>query len=283
MAMPPIFLSKLPVSKFPMGKLPMGRAPLNTVRLSPFPFSKLLLTRALSRVLLVAVLLLSPFGLAACAGPKPTADLGCGAGTLPCLKGKAVVLLTTSKGEVQLSLDGDNAPLTAGNFVDLVGRGTYNGTLFHRVVKEPVPFVVQGGDPLSADPKVNPELLGSGGFMDPATGQQRQIPLEILLAGESEPRYGAALSAPSQQGRIKLLHARGSLAMARSNDPNSASSQFYVALRSLPELDGRYAVFGQVTKGMEVVDRLVQGDKLIKAVVVEGGTLVKAKPYAQGP
>ena len=263
MAMPPIFLSKLPVSP---------------VRSSPFPFSKLLLARALSRVLLVAVLLLSPFGLAACAGSKPTAVLGCGAGTLPCLKGKAVVLLTTSKGEVQLSLDGDNAPLTAGNFVDLVGRGIYNGTLFHRVVKEPVPFVVQGGDPLSVDPKVNPELLGSGGFMDPATGQQRQIPLEILLAGESEPRYGAVLSAPGQQGRIKLLHARGSLAMARSNDPNSASSQFYVALRSLPELDGRYAVFGQVTKGMEVVDRLVQGDKLIKAVVVEGGTLVKAKP-----
>ena len=66
--------------------------------------------------------------------------------------------------------------------------------------------------------------------------------------------------------------------MARSNDPNSASSQFYVALRSLPELDGRYAVFGQVTKGIEVVDQLVQGDKLIKAVVVEGGTLVKEKP-----
>ncbi len=240
---------------------------------SPFP-----VTTALSRLLLMAVLLLSPFALAACAGAKPPAALGCAAGTLPCLKGKAVILLTTNKGEVQLNLDGDSAPLTAGNFVDLVGRGIYNGTLFHRVVKEPVPFVVQGGDPLSANPKVNPELLGSGGFMDPATGQQRQIPLEIPLAGEAEPRYGAPLSGPGQQGRIKLVHARGSLAMARSNDPNSASSQFYMALRALPELDGRYAVFGQVTKGMEVVDRLVKGDKLIKAVVVEGGTLVKGNP-----
>ena len=236
------------------------------------------LNTVFSRLVLVVLLLLSPFGLAACAGSKPTAALGCAAGTLPCLKGKAVILLTTNKGEVQLSLDGDNAPLTAGNFVDLVGRGIYNGTLFHRVVKEPVPFVVQGGDPLSADVKVNPELLGSGGFIDPATGQQRQIPLEILLAGDSEPHYGAPLSGPGQQARIKLVHARGSVAMARSNDPNSASSQFYVALRSLPELDGRYAVFGQVTKGIEVVDQLVQGDKLIKAVVVEGGTLVKEKP-----
>ena len=268
---------------FPLGTPPLssgfwGCGPLPAFRLSKLPATRTPATRALGRLLLVALLLLSPFGLAACAGPKPAAVLGCGAGTLPCLKGKALVLLTTNKGEVQLSLDGDNAPLTAGNFVELVGRGTYNGTLFHRVVKEPVPFVVQGGDPLSADPKVNPELLGSGGFMDPATGQQRQIPLEILLAGESEPRYGSALSAPGLQGRIKLVHARGSLAMARSNDPNSASSQFYVALRSLPELDGRYAVFGQVTKGMEVVDRLVQGDKLIKAVVLEGGTLVKERP-----
>ena len=260
--------------KFP---LPLGPVPLGQVRSSTLPLGRLPATRALSRLLLLAVLLLSPFALAACAGPKPPAVLGCGAGTLPCLKGKAVVLLTTTKGEVQLSLDGENAPLTAGNFVDLVGRGTYNGTLFHRVVKEPVPFVVQGGDPLSADPKVNLDLLGSGGFMDPATGQQRLIPLEIQLSGETEPRYGAPLSGPSQQGRIKLVHARGALAMARSNDPNSASSQFYLALRALPELDGRYAVFGQVTKGMEVVDRIVQGDKLIKAVLVEGGTLVKDK------
>ena len=66
--------------------------------------------------------------------------------------------------------------------------------------------------------------------------------------------------------------------MARSNDPNSASAQFYVALQALPELDGRYAVFGRVTNGMEVIDRIQQGDKLIKAQVIEGGTLVKKKP-----
>ena len=66
--------------------------------------------------------------------------------------------------------------------------------------------------------------------------------------------------------------------MARSNDPNSASAQFYVALEALPELDGRYAVFGRVTKGMEVVDKIQQGDRLVKATLVEGGTLVTDKP-----
>jgi peptidyl-prolyl cis-trans isomerase B (cyclophilin B) len=66
--------------------------------------------------------------------------------------------------------------------------------------------------------------------------------------------------------------------MARSNDPNSASAQFYVALEALPELDGRYAVFGRVTQGMEVVDRIQQGDRLVRARLIEGGTLVKGKP-----
>ena len=70
----------------------------------------------------------------------------------------------------------------------------------------------------------------------------------------------------------------GAVAMARSPDPNSASAQFYVALEALPELDGRYAVFGQVSKGMDVVDRIQQGDKIIKATLVEGGTLVKGQP-----
>jgi peptidyl-prolyl cis-trans isomerase B (cyclophilin B) len=66
--------------------------------------------------------------------------------------------------------------------------------------------------------------------------------------------------------------------MARSTDPNSASAQFYVALEALPELDGRYAVFGRVTKGMDVIDRIQQGDRIVKASVMEGGTLVKGQP-----
>ena len=65
--------------------------------------------------------------------------------------------------------------------------------------------------------------------------------------------------------------------MARSNDPNSASAQFYVALQALPELDGRYAVFGRVSKGMDVIDRIQQGDKLLRAQVIDGGTLVQSK------
>ncbi|MCT0229642.1 peptidylprolyl isomerase [Synechococcus sp. CS-1324] len=231
-----------------------------------------------TRALLWALLLLAPMGLTACAADSAKTAVGCSNATTPCLSGKALVALQTSRGEIQVSLIGDAAPLTAGNFVDLVRRGTYNNTVFHRVVTEPSPFVVQGGDPQSADPKVPASLYGSGGFIDTSTGAPRTIPLEIGLKGEADPRYGEELLDPTQLGRLRLLHDRGAIAMARSADPNSASAQFYIALRPLVELDGRYAVFGRVVKGMEVVDRIKQGDRLIKAVLLEGGTLVKAKP-----
>ena len=229
----------------------------------------------LRSLLLALLLVLSPMGLVACAAPSTSATFGCGTSGVPCLQGKALVELKTSKGVVELSLDGAEAPLTAGNFVDLVRRGTYNGTVFHRVVNEPIPFVVQGGDPQSSLPDTPVSALGTGSFIDPSSGQPRFIPLELLFEGESSPRYGEVVTSPTQQKRLKLPHERGSLAMARSSDPNSASAQFYIALRALPELDGRYAVFGRVTKGMDVVDQINQGDRLISASVLEGGTLVR--------
>ena len=226
-------------------------------------------------LLLALLLVLSPLGPVACAAPGSSAQVGCGSGGVPCLQGTAVVELKTSKGSVELTLDGSAAPLTAGNFVDLVRRGAYNNTLFHRVVREPIPFVVQGGDPQSANPATPVDLLGTGSYVDPTNGQPRLIPLELFLSGDSSPRYGEVLAGPGQQSRLRLQHQRGAVAMARSADPNSASAQFYIALKALPELDGRYAVFGRVTKGMEVVDRISQGDKLISATVLQGGTLVK--------
>lgn len=232
----------------------------------------------LSRLVLSGLLLLAPFTLVACAADTDGRQLGCNAASTPCLSGSATVALQTSKGEVQFQLDGSAAPLTAGNFVDLVKRGVYNGTVFHRVVREPVPFVVQGGDPASADPKVPASQYGLGSYVDPTSGEARLIPLEIKRSDEPDPRYGEPVTAPGVTRQLALAHQRGAVAMARSADPNSASAQFYVALQALPELDGRYAVFGRVSKGMEVIDQIRQGDKIIKATVVAGGTLVQGKP-----
>ena len=186
--------------------------------------------------------------------------------------------IKTSQGTIRLELYAAKAPKSVENFLQYVKEGHYNGTVFHRVVREPVPFVVQGGDPQSSDPKTPVTQLGTGSFVDPATGEARFIPLELSFKSEAPLRYGEKVTSPTQARNLRLTHERGAVAMARSADPNSASAQFYVALEALPELDGNYAVFGRVVEGMDVVDRIQQGDRITSARLVEGGTLVKGNP-----
>ena len=209
--------------------------------------------------------------LVSCATTTASVPDGCVQASSPCLQGKASVAMETSRGTITFELDGDAAPVTAGNFADLVKRGIYNGTVFHRVVRDPVPFVVQGGDPASSNPQTPKAQYGTGSFIDPESGQARFIPLEVAFEGEDQPRYGRVVSNPSELLQLKLSHDRGALAMARSQSPDSASAQFYIALKPLPELDGRYAVFGRVTEGMEVVDAIRQDDTIIKATLLTPG------------
>ena len=210
-------------------------------------------------------LLLIPLLISCSPSPRAEVSRGCADAQAACLQGKAIVQMSTSRGDLTIEVDGDAAPLTAGNFVDLVNRGVYDGTMFHRVVKEPVPFVVQGGDPQSSDRSIPLTKLGTGSFVDPETGQARLIPLEIRVRGEESPRYSRISANPAELDRLVLTHERGSVAMARSQAPDSASAQFYVSLRSLPELDGRYAVFGRVIGGLDVIDQIEQGDRIISA------------------
>ncbi|MGK7931232.1 MAG: peptidylprolyl isomerase [Microcystaceae cyanobacterium] len=182
---------------------------------------------------------------------------------LPRLEGNATVEMVINGSPVIIEVKGEDAPITAGNFIDLVDKGFYNGLIFHRVVKNPQPFVAQGGDP---------QGTGTGGYVDPTTKRPRNIPLEIKLEGEEKPTYSqglgrqAGVSAPS----VVLKHTRGAVAMARSQAPDSASSQFYFALSDLEFLNGDYAVFGYVTSGMETVDEIQQGNTIDSAKVTAG-------------
>jgi len=188
---------------------------------------------------------------------------------LPRLEGKATVVVVVKESPITIEVDGTNAPVTAGNFVDLVQRGVYDGLVFHRVVREPQPFVVQGGDPQGKDPNFRGQL-GTGGFVDPATGNERRIPLEIKPTGADSPIYSKTITQ-----KPVLPHKRGAVAMARSQSPDSASSQFYFALADLGFLDGSYAVFGYVTQGMDVVDKIQQGDRIDSAKVTQGAENLK--------
>lgn len=124
-------------------------------------------------------------------------------------------------GAITLELDGDSAPLTVANFVKLAKDGFYDGLTFHRIMDG---FMMQGGDP-----KGN----GTG-------GSEETIPGEFSANGYDNP----------------ISHTRGTISMARAQDPNSASSQFFICQADSTFLDGSYAAFGRVTDGMDVVDAI---------------------------
>ncbi|MEG4030166.1 MULTISPECIES: peptidylprolyl isomerase [unclassified Microcoleus] len=186
---------------------------------------------------------------------------------LPQLKGRATVAVQTEKGEITVVVDGYSAPVTAGNFVDLVDRGFYDGLPFIRSEES---YVLQTGDPEGKDV----------GFIDPATGKYRNVPLEVLVRDEKEPIYGITLEDAGRYRDEPVLpfSAFGTVAMARTEtDPDSASSQFFFFLfepeltpAGLNLLDGRYAVFGYMIEGKEVLEQLKQGDKIVSAKVVKG-------------
>tara|TARA_B100000700_G_scaffold330281_1_gene455719 strand:- start:1635 stop:2345 length:711 start_codon:yes stop_codon:yes gene_type:complete len=182
----------------------------------------------------------------------------CSYANLPCLESTEYVLLITNKGKIKLELYGKLAPVTVGSFIDFVEKGSYNNTTFNRVIRKPYPFIIRGGD--------NSLLKGKNKFIDEKTGKIRYIPLEIKLKNNKLPIYGKEIDVSNQKMNIELRHERASLSMARSKQLNSASSQFYISLKSLPELDGRFAVFGKVVSGMDVVDLIQEEDFIIKAL-----------------
>jgi len=199
---------------------------------------------------------------------------------LPQLKGRATLELKMKlKDPAQRSLDYDhfsmtmvidgyNAPVTSGNFVDLVRRKFYDGMEIQRSDG----FVVQTGDPSGE----------ATGFIDPSTGEVRRIPFEVMVDNnkESTPVYEETLEELGRSNEQPVLpfNAFGTMAMARSEfEPNSGSSQFFFLLRDselTPTgsnlLDGRYAVFGYVTEGKDFLDGLKVGDVIESVRILSG-------------
>jgi peptidylprolyl isomerase len=194
---------------------------------------------------------------------------------LPRLLGRATVRLSTTKGDLIAVVDGYNAPLTAGAFVDLVQRGFYDGLPFDRAEDF---YVLQTGDPKG------PET----GFIDPVTKTERRVPLEIMVPGEEAPFYNQTFE---DLGLFKAepvlpFASKGTLGWAHSDkNLGDGSSQFFLFLFE-PELtpaglnliDGRYAAFGYVVDGLDVLEELTADDGIVKATVIEGAE--NLRPHA---
>ncbi|MGI6153459.1 MAG: peptidylprolyl isomerase [Christensenellaceae bacterium] len=150
-----------------------------------------------------------------------------------------VIIKMKDGGTIKVKLDAEVAPKTVENFKKLVSEGYYDGLIFHRVIKN---FMIQGGCP---------DGNGTG-------GPGYSIEGEFSANGVDNP----------------LKHEKGVISMARSMDPNSAGSQFFIVHADAPHLDGQYAAFGKVVEGMDIVDEIASvetdfSDKPITDVVME--------------
>jgi len=134
-------------------------------------------------------------------------------------------VVETRFGEMEIELLPDKAPGHVKNFVDLAGKGFYDGTTFHRVIPG---FMIQGGDPNTKDRNASRDRHGTGG-------------------------PGYTIKAEFND----VAHKRGVVSMARSNEPDSAGSQFFICVKDSPFLDRQYTAFGRVVRGMEVADKIV--------------------------
>lgn len=137
-----------------------------------------------------------------------------------------IVTIKTTQGTIKVELYPEIAPNTVNNFISLVSKGFYNGTIFHRVIPG---FMIQGGDP---------EGTGMGG-----------------------PGYSIKGEFNMNGFENNLKHTTGVISMARSMSPNSAGSQFFIMVADAPHLDGQYAAFGKVTEGIEVAQAIVSAPR----------------------
>ena len=152
------------------------------------------------------------------------------------------VELETPRGKMIFELDAVHAPLNTKSFVYLASKGFYKNTRFHRqddLTGDGKGMIIQGGDPLSADPRTY-QFAGGG-------GPGYEVPLEVSELG----------------------HDQFVIAAARSNEPDSAGSQFYITQGEPHFLDGKYTVFGKIVDGKDVAAKLEKGDKLLAVKVLE--------------
>lgn len=176
----------------------------------------------MKRTLIILLAVLLALTIAGCGSSKKSENTSSAAvGSVPAGGIHHAEITVKDYGTITVELNGDVAPITVDNFINLAKAGFYNGLTFHRIIDG---FMIQGGDPTGT---------GSGGSKDRIKG-------EFSSNGVNNP----------------ISHVKGVISMARSQDPNSASSQFFITVADATYLDGSYAAFGTVTGGMEVAEKI---------------------------
>ena len=178
---------------------------------------------------------------------------------LNCINDNKVIFFKTSKGDFEVKLFGKDNPLTVSNFLDNVENNIYVNKKFYKIINYPQIKFIHGG--------VNPEKEFYIERNQTLNKTSPSLPLEIKLKGEIKPRYNYQVKNPSETVNLVNTFERGSIAMVKTSNNYSSATEFFFVTNKIPEIDGRYSIFGKIVKGIEVVERIKNNDFIMEVKV----------------
>ncbi len=176
-----------------------------------------------------------------------------------CIKSNKVVNFETSKGNFEVKLFGEDKPVTVSNFLENIDNNIYENKKFYKIINYPQIRFIHGG--------VNPENKSYIEQKQNLNKTSPTIPLEIKFKEEIKPRYSYQTKNPSETANLVNTFESGSIAMVKSGKNKSSSTEFFFVTNKIPELDGRYSIFGKIIKGLDVLEKINKED-YIKAVQI---------------
>ena len=176
-----------------------------------------------------------------------------------CTKSNKLVNFKTTKGDFEVKLFGIDNPVTVSNFLENIENNIYVDQKFYKIINYPEIRFIHGG--------VNPENKFHIERKQNLNKASSSIPLEIKLKEEIKPRYSYQIKNPNETENLVNIFESGSIAMVKSGKNKSSSTEFFFVTSKIPELDGRYSIFGKIVKGLDVLEKINKED-YIKAVQI---------------
>ncbi len=176
-----------------------------------------------------------------------------------CTQNNKVIQFKTSKGDFEVKLFGKDNPVTVSNFLENIDNNIYVNQKFYKIINYPQIRFIHGG--LNPENKLHIERNQNLYKANPS------IPLEIKFKEEIKPRYNYQIKNPNETENLVNIFENGSIAMVKIGKNKSSSTEFFFVTSRIPELDGRYSIFGKIIKGLDVLEKINKED-YIKAVQI---------------
>ena len=178
---------------------------------------------------------------------------------LNCTEDNRLVIFKTSKGDFEVKLFGKDNPVTVSNFIENISKKFYENQKFYKIIDYPqIRFIHAGVNPKNESYNVTNLSLSK---------RSPSIPLEIKFSREINPRYNYQIKNPYEIEDLVYTFEKGSIAMAKKGKRNSSSTEFFFVTNNISELDGRYSIFGQIIKGLDVLEKINKEDYIMEVKI----------------